>query len=219
MNETARELLEAYPALAGVGLPRLADSAARLAVIEVDAGAELFSEGQACRGFPFILAGQVRVARGSRDGRELELYRIGPGEICVVSTGCLVGETPMSAHGHTLTPARLALVDRDTLLAWTDAPSWRLFLFGLMADRVAELAGLVEAVAFQRLDQRLARALLGRGPTLAITHQRLADELGTAREIVSRLLGRFEGQSLVRLGRERIEVADPAGLRRLADGL
>lgn len=219
MHDAADQLLAAYPSLRSIPQERFAETAARLRVISVEPGTELFAEGHACQGFPCVIAGQVRVARGSADGRELELYRVGPGEVCVVSAGCLFGGTPMTAHGHAVTRTRLALVDRDTLLEWTDARSWRVFLLGLMAERMAELTALVEAVAFQRLDQRLARSLLGHGPTLQTTHQRLADELGTAREIVSRLLGRFEAQGLVRLGRERIELVDLTGLRQLAGGL
>jgi CRP/FNR family transcriptional regulator len=77
---------------------------------------------------------------------------------------------------------------------------------------------LAEAVAFQRLDQRLANTLLGHGSVLRCTHQALADELGTVREIVSRLLSRFERAGWVRLGRERIDVLDSAALRALAAG-
>lgn len=219
MADMIEQLLRAYPALHSVPPERLAETAARLTVVSIEAGTEVFAEGQPCQGFPCVIAGQVRVARGSADGRELELYRVGAGEICVVSAGCLFGGSVMTAHAHAATPTRLALVDRATLLEWSDARPWRLFLLGLMAERMAELAALVEAVAFQRLDQRLARSLLGHGPTLQTTHQRLADELGTAREIVSRLLGRFEDQGVVRLGRERIEIVDLVHLRRIADGL
>lgn len=219
MTDTVDELLAAYPALRSVPAQRLAATASHLPVIGVESGAELFAEGQPCQGFPCVLSGQVRVARGSSDGRELELYRVGPGEVCVVSAGCLFGGAAMTAHGRAVLPTRVALVDRETLLEWSDARPWRTFLLGLMAERMAELTALVEAVAFQRLDQRLARSLLGRGPTVLSTHQGLADELGTSREIVSRLLGRFEDQGMVRLGRERIEVVDAARLRRLAGGL
>lgn len=218
-DDTLTQLLAVYPALGSVPEARLAETVSHLPVFDVPAGAELFSEGQVCAGFPCVVAGQIRVARGSRDGRELELYRVGPGEVCVVSAGCLFGGSTMTAHGHALQASRIALVSRDTLLEWSDARPWRVFLLGLMADRMAELTALVEAVAFQRLDQRLARGLLGHGPTVQTTHQRLADELGTAREMVSRLLGRFEGQGMVRLGRERIDIVDPAALRRLASGL
>lgn len=218
-DDTLRQLLAVYPALDSLPPHRLADAAARLPVLSVPAGTELFAEGQVCAGFPCVIAGKVRVARGSPDGRELELYRIGPGEVCVVSAGCLFGGSTMTARGHALEPTRVALVDRETLLEWSDARPWRVFLLGLMAERMAELTALVEAVAFQRLDQRLARSLLGHGPTVQATHQRLADELGTAREMVSRLLGRLEDQGAVRLGRERIEIVDPAALRRLAGGV
>ncbi len=81
---------------------------------------------------------------------------------------------------------------------------------------MADLTGLIDAVAFRKLDQRLAAALLGRGQDLAITHQQLADELGTVREIVTRLLRRFEREGWVRLGRERIHIADSPALRALA---
>jgi CRP/FNR family transcriptional regulator len=82
-----------------------------------------------------------------------------------------------------------------------------------MAERMADLMALVEAVAFQRLDQRLAALLLAQGPVLARTHQQLAEELGTVREIVSRLLRRFEREGWVALGRERVELRNAAGLR------
>jgi CRP/FNR family transcriptional regulator len=96
---------------------------------------------------------------------------------------------------------------------------FRQFVFGVFADRLADLMTLVEAVAFQRLDQRLAGALLGHGPTLHTTHQALADELGTVREIVTRLLKRFERAGWLRLGRERIEVLDAGALRQAAAGV
>ena len=84
---------------------------------------------------------------------------------------------------------------------WSTFQPFREFVFGIFADRLADLMALAEAVAFQRLDQRLAAALLGHGSTLRSTHQALADELGTVREIVTRLLKRFEQSGWVALGR------------------
>lgn len=209
-------LLERYPALADVPLDRLRADLENVVEVVAPARSTLFHELQPCGGFPLVIDGVVRVARGSPDGRELELYRVHAGEICVVSTGCLLGSTPMSAHGIALTDTRLLLVERPTLLAWTAFPAVRLFLLGLMAGRMAELMGLIEAVAFRRLDQRLARSLLGHGRVIRCTHQHLADELGTAREMVSRLLKRFEEQGLLRLGREQIELLDLEQLRSIA---
>ena len=87
----------------------------------------------------------------------------------------------------------------------------------MFAERLADLMALVEAVAFQRLDQRLAAALLGHGPVVHAAHQALAEQLGTAREIVTRLLKRFEQAGQVRLSRERIDVLDAAALRTRAE--
>jgi CRP/FNR family transcriptional regulator len=160
----------------------------------------------------------VRVARGSPGGRTLELYRVTPGELCVVSTSCLFGRQPLSAHGQATEATELVLLSPEGFARWSACEPFRHFILGTFADRLADLMALAEAVAFQRLDQRLATALLGHGATLHSTHQALADELGTVREIVTRLLKRFELAGWVVLGRERIDLRDSAALRALADG-
>jgi CRP/FNR family transcriptional regulator len=97
-------------------------------------------------------------------------------------------------------------------------PPFRDFVFHLFSERIADLMQLIEEVAFRKLDQRLAGLLLGRGRLVKATHQQLADELGSVREMVSRLLKGFAEHDLVRIGREQIEIVDAAGLRRIADG-
>jgi len=185
---------------------------------QVPAGVVLFEEAAPCRGFPLVLAGDVRVARGTPGGRSIELYRVGPGEICVVSAAALFGHAPLPAHGVTTVPSELVLISAGTFERWTAHAPFRRHVFGLFADRLADVIALAEAVAFQRLDQRLAAALLGRGTVIAATHQALADELGTVREIVTRLLRRFERAGWVALGRERVELLDAAALRGVASG-
>jgi CRP/FNR family transcriptional regulator len=143
---------------------------------------------------------------------------VGPGELCVVSTACLFGELPMSAHGVADADTELLHLSPAGFARWVGHEPFRRFVFGVFADRLAELMALAEAVAFQRLDQRLAGALLGHGASLHITHQALADQLGTVREMVTRLLKRFEGAGWVTLARERIDVLDGRSLRALAEG-
>ena len=218
MTEPDR-LLSLYPVLAE--LPRAereAVLAEQAASVRAPAGTTLFDEGAPCGGFPFVISGSVRVARGTPQGRTLELYRVTPGELCVVSAACLFGSLPLSAHGQAVEPTELLLLSPAGFDRWAAHAPFRRFVMGVFADRLTDLMGLVEAVAFQRLDQRLASALLGHGATLRLTHQALADELGTAREMVTRLLKRFEQQGWVALGRERIELRDGAALRRLASG-
>lgn len=216
---TQRRLLDLYPVLQGLApgvRERVLVSDAQ-AVLVAD-GSTLFEEGQPCRGFPMVLSGCVRVARGSPGGRQLELYRVTAGELCVVSTSCLFGSAPLSAHGQTTERTELVLLSPAGFAQWSADDGFRRYVFGIFADRLADLMALAEAVAFQRLDQRLAHALLGHGEVVRLTHQALADELGTVREIITRLLKRFERAGWLQLSRERIQLIDPAALRRLAAG-
>jgi CRP/FNR family transcriptional regulator len=177
-----------------------------------------FDEGAPCQGFPLVLAGEVRVTRGSPGGRQLELYRVMPGDLCIVSTSCLFGRQALSAQGTTTQPSELLLIPPPAFDRYCQDEGFRRFVFGVFADRLSDLMALAEAVAFQRLDQRLAASLLGHGPRVYATHQQLADELGTVREIVSRLLRRFERGGLLRTAREQIDLLDAAGLRAVAAG-
>ncbi|MBH9551922.1 Crp/Fnr family transcriptional regulator [Inhella sp. 4Y17] len=187
--------------------------------LRVPAGTRLFDAGQPCPGFPIVESGSVRVSLASPDGRLLELYRVEPGDLCVVSTTCLFAGRVATAQGDAVSETELVLIrPADFDEACQADPALRRQVMGVMAERMADLMAVVEAVAFQRLDQRLAAVLVARGPVLAITHQQLADELGTVREIVSRLLGRFERAGWVSLARERIELRDPAALRALCAG-
>ncbi len=215
----ARQLAVLYPVL-GESPPAgwEADLAALGPALQVPAGALLFDEGAPCRGFPFVLSGEVRVARGAPQGRALELYRVQAGEVCIVSASCLFGQASLAAHGATVQPTRLLLLPPAMFMRWCDHEPFRRFIFGVFATRMADLIALAEAVAFQRLDQRLAAALLGHGGTLHTTHQQLADELGTVREMVTRLLKRFERAGWVALARERVEILQPAALRQLSAG-
>jgi CRP/FNR family transcriptional regulator len=141
----------------------------------------------------FVLEGSIRVAKAS-DGRELQLYRVMPGESCVLTGGCLVGGRDYPATGVVERDARLVVLPKpvfDELLA-THAP-FRQYVFSLFAERLTEM--------------------------MALTHQQLADELGSVREIVTRVLRGFADQGWVQSSRGSIEVLDAAALRRVAEGL
>jgi CRP/FNR family transcriptional regulator len=207
-----------YPALAHV-TPSLEALGASIGPMSVPAGTVLFDENAPCQGFPLVLMGEVKVSRHSGDGRSLELYRVVPGELCLVSSACLFRSAPLSAQGITTKPTTLLLIPPPTFNQWLATHAFRDDVLGLFAERMADLTGLIDAVAFHKLDQRLAAALLGRGQDLALTHQTLADELGTVREIVTRLLRRFEREGWVELSRERIRISNSAALREMASAL
>lgn len=187
-----------------------------LQVVTVPAGSVLFDEHQPCQGFPFVLDGAIRVAKAAANGRELPLYRVVPGESCIITSSCLLGRTDYNARGTAEQATTLGLLPAPLFAELLGDPGFRVFVFHLFAERMADLMQLVEEVAFKKLDQRLAKLLLGHGRLLHTTHQQLADELGSVREIVSRLLKGFADQGLVRLGREQVEILDPVRLRALA---
>ena len=209
------DLLTLYPALAHVA-PSLDSLGTAANSLSVEANTVLFDENAECQGFPLVLEGEIKVSRIASDGRALELYRVVPGELCLVSSASLFRNTPMSAQGASTRPTRLLLITPAVFQQWLVVPEFRDTILGFFADRMSDLTSLVDAIAFQRLDQRLAAALLGRGPSLALTHQQLANELGTVREMVSRLLRRFERDGWVELARECIHIKDSKALRALA---
>lgn len=211
------ELLALYPALRSLPLPRLQALIEQSALLKIPAGVQVFSERQNCPGFPLLLDGSIKVVKGSAAGREMLLYRVEPGESCIITSSCLLGHSAYSARGVAESDLSLLLLSGtlfDSLLG--ESPDFRTFVFHLFSERIIELMQLVEEVAFHRLDQRLAKLLLARGPTIHVTHQRLAEELGSVREIVSRLLKGLAEQQLVTLAREQIVVLDADGLRQVA---
>jgi CRP/FNR family transcriptional regulator, anaerobic regulatory protein len=210
-------LIELYPAFGGMPEALLDFVLRNGAVRSVPPGTVMFDENYPCQAFPMLLEGVIRVSKVAPNGRELQLYRVGPGESCILSTGCLLGTAPYTARGTTetqVTAFTLPPAVFERLLS--EHRPFRTYVFSLFSERITDLMQLVEAVAFQRLDQRLAALLLGKGRVIRTTHQALADELGSVREIVTRLLKTFAEQGLVSVGREHIDIVDAAGLRRIA---
>ena len=210
-------LLALYPVLAALTQEEIAALCKPEVTAVIAEGTELFAERHACRGFPLLIEGSIKVVKNTPAGREMLLYRVEPGGSCVITSSCLLGHTHYTARGIAETPLRLLMLPTalfEKLISGNAA--FRDFVFHLLAERIAELMLLVEEVAFHRLDQRLAKLLLGKSEPIHATHQTLADELGSVREIVSRLLKGFAAQGLVTLGRERIELVDRDGLRQLA---
>jgi CRP/FNR family transcriptional regulator len=212
----------AFPGLANLdaaGQARLAAAATRVAL---PPGAAAFRPGTACEAFVFVIAGRIRVQMVSETGREVVLYRVQPGETCILTTACLLGSSDYPAEAIAEEPVDAMLLPRPAFQALLDAaPAFRDFVFNSFGRRLMDLFSLVEEVAFRRVDLRLARFLLERrdaGNCVLLSHHKLAVELGTVREVVSRQLKEFERRAWVALHRGRIDVRDEAALRRLAAG-
>ncbi len=221
LSPLAARIATAFPALANAPretLERIArDGIHRTA----PAGTSMFDEHSPCGGFPLVLSGSIRVLQRYPNGRELQLYRVKPGESCLLSGSCLLGETNYAASGVAETDVELLILPPALFQALiAEDESFRRHVFEVFGERLAALMQVVEAIAYQKLDQRLAALLLARtaGSEIHATHQALADDLGSVREIVSRLLRSFEDRGWVDLGRERVRIIDRASLESLARG-
>ena len=222
MNTTDRgRLLRIYPVLRQLPPVLLKKVEETAKPVQAPAGQRLFGDGSPCATYPLLVEGIVRISKSSPDGRELLLYFLNPGESCVITVGALLGETSFPATGTAETSLSLLGVPRNVFLEMIlESPAYRVFVFNSLSQRIAHLMALVDDVAFRRVDQRLASRLLLKPQPDATTHQMLADELGTSREVVSRILETFQQSGMIRLGRKRIEILDRDGLDRLhrADG-
>lgn len=211
------KLLARFPVLAELPAEPLRRLLGEAQLLRAPAGSVLFDAKQPCRGFPLLLEGSVRVSKTSPSGREIQLYRVEPGQGCILSGGCLLGQTDYSARAIAEQDAVLISVPpalfHELMLQFEP---FRRFVFGMYGERLAEVMELVEEVAFRRLDVRLAQLLIHRGPVVQTTHQKLADDLGSVREIVSRLLRSFEDRGWVKLERERVTVLDSKSLAALS---
>jgi CRP/FNR family transcriptional regulator len=213
-TETQALVLHHYPVLRELSAGTLDSLMASATYMEVPAGAMMFDENQACMGFALLLSGSARVVKAAANGRELHLYDVTPGETCILTSGCLLGKSTYQARCTTLEATELVVLPPATFrLLFSASESFREHVFGRFSERVSDLLQIVSAVAFQKLEQRLAVWLVARPSPIRITHQALADDLGSVREIISRLLKNFAEQGWLRLGREQIEVLDAQALR------
>jgi len=198
---------------------RLAAAGRRVAI---PVGTVLFRPGEACDRWLLVLSGSVRVTRTDRAGRTLLLYRVGPGETCILTTTGLIEGVAYDAEAVAETAVEVLAVPGEAFLRLlAEEPRFRRFAFAAYARRIASLMALVEELAFDELGARLARRLLalaGTDGVISATHERLAEDLATAREVVSRRLKAFERSGFVRLARGRIAVTDRAGLAAAAAG-
>ncbi|MDA7426875.1 Crp/Fnr family transcriptional regulator [Primorskyibacter aestuariivivens] len=208
---------------AAEGLLELDDAALAkldaLTPMDAAAGTVLFRPGDSVKGFVIMLSGRVEVFLTGPTGREILLYAVEPGQSCIQSTLGLLGGEEYSGEAVTRRPARLVLVPRDVFLSLMDgSPAFRSFVFAAFATRMQSMMHLLERVAFQKIENRLAEALLSRAEDglLTATHAELAVMIGTAREVVSRRLDAFARRGLVELRRGTVRLRDPDTLRSLA---
>lgn len=212
--------MDAFPALCRLPHSVQARLAASSKVVDLPEGTRIFGPGQAPESFLLLLDGTVKVAQVSETGREIVLYRVNAGESCALTTACLMGYEDYQADGVAETDIRAVAIPRavfDDLIA--TSREFRQFVFTAFSRRVTNLFRIIDEVAFSKFEVRLAQRLLQLADAdgrVAATHQDLANELGSAREVVTRQLTEFQRRGWIKAQRGSVEIADREALAHLA---
>jgi CRP/FNR family transcriptional regulator len=184
-----------------------------LIVTTIQKGNIIFNEGDECKQMAFILSGSVRVYKTAESGREITLYRLRDGDSCILTASCIFSHSNFPAIAVVEEDVEAAFVPSHIFRTWINSYEiWRNYTFSLLAQRFSEIMAVLEEVAFRRLDIRIAKLILklsaNKQDDLKIKHQDIAMELGSSREVVSRILEQFAIENILVLKRGSIIVQD-----------
>ncbi len=189
-------------------------------LLELEAGESLFREGGPCQHFIVVLEGELKIRRISHDGHEITLYHLRAGEVCAMTLACLLAQRHYHAEARAEAVSRVALFPRAAFMQeFARSERFQQLVFEALEHSTTSLLNLLEDIAFVAVDVRLANWLsqhIQHRRELHLTHHELAAELGTAREVVSRILKRFERNRWLKLHRGRIEVLNRAAIENFA---
>lgn len=178
--------------------------------VRISTGQHILMEGQTCEVLGFVLLGQARVYKLGECGREITLFRVTDGGSCVLAASCILNGVPYPAYAVAETDLEAFVIPGQVFTCWVETyPFWRDFVFKMMFERMGSVISLVEDVAFRRMDTRVAEYLVrasNDSKCVQTTHQKIATDLGTSREVVSRVLKHFEHRGWIGLARNMIEV-------------
>ena len=214
-----QELGAIYPELGKIDDPIWHETITLAKAMTVEADTTLFSGTATCNNFMLILEGIIRIYQTAPDGREITLYRVEAGDLCVLSLNSLLKKKSFNAIAVTESPVKaLALSSDNFKNMMNSSQMFREYVVNILTDRLCETIYMVQDTAFNHLNMRLA-CMLGslfernKGNPLKVTHQEIAFELGTTREVISRILKDFEKQNCVTLSRGQIKLASADGLK------
>lgn len=220
MTETLPDWLSLFPGL-GALEPEVRETlSARGQMVRHKAGTVLFGQGKEPQSLLLLTQGTVRVQKVGESGREIVLYRVSAGESCILTSACLLAYEGPAAEGIAESDVEAVAIPRTVFEDLVAASAgFRQFVFAAYAKRLTDLFMVIDDVAFQRVDLRLAQKLLERSggeDEIITTHQQLATELGTAREVISRQLQEFQRRGWVRPLRGRLLLTDRPALAAFA---
>lgn len=187
---------------------------------KIPSGRDVFVEGDQVEAIALLVSGVVRVYKIGETGREITLYRFGLGESCILTANAILSQKIFPAIATVEQDAEAVMIPAAIFRDWVRRYDlWRDFVFDLLSQRLASVMAVVEEVAFRRMDTRIASFLLERGLAenpIRVTHQEIAAELGSSREVISRILEDFASQGFILPARGSIEILDFGSLKKLS---
>jgi CRP/FNR family transcriptional regulator len=187
--------------------------------ITAPTGTIISNTGDSCHELIILQKGQVRVYRPAKDGRAITLYHVNQGESCILTASCILNTQTFPAVAEIEKNAEGLVIPAKKMLQWLKTePLWQQYIFSLLSHRMSDLISLVDALAFSNLNVRLAKWLLDQSnitPEIYTTHQIIAEELASSREVISRLLKEFEREGLVSLKRGIIEITNRENINKI----
>ena len=219
MNEADVSWLVAFPELADIHDAAWVEATKSARVVHRPAGTVLFQDGDPCQNLTLVLEGTIRVFKVSENGREVVLYRVGHGDLCVLTLAQLLGGLGYSAQGVAETDvAVVGISPQHFERCLVESESFRRYVFSMIATRLGGLMMFIEEITFKRVDTRLAALLYEHavGSHVTMTHAELAATLATSREVVTRILQDFQCRGLVKLSRGSIQLMDANAVRNYA---
>lgn len=189
----------------------LSDELSQIEPSEISSDTQILKEHSFIKEIPIVISGSVKVYKTDQSGKEIILYRILPGQSCILSIASCLNDKESKADARVEVNSKLIIVPGKLVKEWLDKySSWRKFIHNLYYQRLEEVLSLVDNIAFKQVDTRLILKLKEhqktQGKNIKITHQNLADEIGTAREVISRLLKHLELQGKIKLERGEIHI-------------
>ncbi len=180
-------------------------------LLRIHAGESLIQIGQYIKYMPLILSGSLKIMREDDDGKELLIYHVDPGETCAMSITCCMGDTKSNVRAEAEEDTTLIAIPIHLLDQWSsEYVSWKHFIMRTYQKRFEDLLKTIDSIAFQKLDDRLLQLLKEKSlkspeQVITATHQEIANELHSSREVISRLLKKLENEGNVKLGRNKIQ--------------
>ncbi len=188
---------------------------------KIPVGHDVFLEGDHVDAIALLISGVVRVYKIGEMGREITLYRFGNGESCILTANAILNQKGFPAVATVEKEAEAVMVPADAFRQWVGRNDfWREFVFDLLSQRLSSVIAIIDEVVFRRMDARLSALLINRSlnkSQIQITHQEIASELGTSREVISRILEGFASAGLISSSRGMLEVLDKEGLQARAE--